>query len=81
MYTNSQKHVQNIQVVHDESFNLGNKCNCEHCEIDNIWITLEANNKNMLIGCIYRHPKSPSAIPHFTENLNELMKNIKELTR
>ena len=34
----------------------------------------------MLIGCIYRHPKSPSAIPHFTENLNELMKNIKDNT-
>ena len=71
---------KNIQVVHDESFNLGNKCNCGHCEIDNIWITLEANNKNMLLGCIYRHPKSPSAIPHFTENLNELMKNINEKT-
>ena len=34
----------------------------------------------MLIGCIYRHPKSPSAIPHFTENLNELMKNINNNT-
>ena len=71
---------KNIQVVHDEPFNLGNKCNCEQCEIDNIWITLEANNKNMLIGCIYRHPKSPSAIPHFTANLNELMKNINDNT-
>ena len=71
---------KNIQVVHDEPFNLGNKCNCDQCEINNIWITLEANNKNMLIGCIYRHPKSPSAIPHFTANLNELMKNINDNT-
>ena len=71
---------KNIKIVHDESFNLGNKCNCGQCEIDDIWITLEANNKNLLIGCIYRHPKSPSAIPHFTENLNELMKKINENT-
>ena len=67
---------KNIQIVTDDNFNLGNKCNCDQCEIDNIWITLEANNKKMLIGCIYRHPKSPSAIPHFSENLNKLMKNI-----
>ena len=71
---------KNIQIVNDDNFNLGNKCNCDQCEIDNIWLTLEANNKKMLIGCIYRHPKSPSAIPHFTENLNELMKNINNNT-
>ena len=71
---------KNIHVINDESFNLGNKCECDQCEIDNIWISLEANNKKLLAGCIYRHPKSPSAILHFTENLNNLMKNINDNT-
>lgn len=48
--------------------------------IDNIWITLESNNKKILLGCIYRHPKAVSGISNFTENLNELMKNIKDNT-
>ena len=71
---------KNIQLIQDDCFNLGNKCRCDQCEIDDIWITLESNNKKILVGCIYRHPKAASGIPHFTENLNILMKNIKDNT-
>ena len=71
---------KNIQIIQDDCFNLGNKCSCNQCEIDDIWITLESNNKNILIGCIYRHPKAASGISHFTENLNVLMNNVKDNT-
>ena len=71
---------KNIHVIQDESFNLGNKCKCDQCEIEDIWLTLESNNKNILLGCIYRHPKAPGGISHFTENLDQLMKNIKDNT-
>ena len=71
---------KNIQVIQDNSFNMGNKCMCDQCEIDDIWINLESNNKKLIVGCIYRHPKATSGIPHFTESLNEVMKNIKDNT-
>merc|ERR1711942_206542 len=69
---------KNIHVIQDDSFNLSNKRNCNQCEIDNIWINLETAKQNIIIGCIYRHPKADKAIPHFIENLNNLMKKIND---
>ena len=43
-------------------------------------LLLRAITKKILVGCIYRRPKAASGIPHFTENLNTLMKNIKDNT-
>ena len=65
-------------MVHDNSLRLRNKCDCPHCEIDDIWVSLENNNKKTLIGCIYRHPKAEIGKAHFSNNLNEVLKNTKD---
>ena len=71
---------KNVKVVHDNSLRLRNKCDCPHCEIDDIWVSLENNNKKTLIGCIYRHPKAEIGKSHFSNNLNEVLKNTKDST-
>ena len=70
----------NVRLIQDNTINLKNKCKCINCEIDNVWVSLELNNKKAIIGCIYRHPKAESGISHFNEKLDEVMKNIKDNT-
>lgn len=71
---------KNVQIIQEESFNLNSKCKCGQCEIDDIWLKLETSNQKLIVGCIYRHPKADRGVPHFIENLNELMKNINDST-
>ena len=69
---------QNVKLVLDNSTNLKNKCNCAHCEIENVWVSLEFNKKQVLIGCIYRHPKAESGISHFNEYFNTALNSIND---
>ena len=71
---------RNVKLATNNSLNLKNKCNCTHCEIDNIWISLKLNDKDVLIGCIYRHPKADIGKSHFSDNLNEALKTINDNT-
>ena len=71
---------KNVKLVQDNKLNLKNKCKCIHCEIDNVWVSLEINNYSAILGCIYRHPKAENGISHFIENLNEAMKSINDNT-
>ena len=53
---------ENVKQINNNTLNLKNKCNCSQCEIDNVWISLKLNKKDVIIGCIYRHPKADIGI-------------------
>ena len=71
---------KNVKLIQNDSYNLKNKCKCTQCEIDNVWVSLEMNNKKVVIACIYRHPKAEVGISHFNNNFNNALKNINDNT-
>ena len=58
----------------DDSLNLKSKCQCTKCQIENKWISLNVGKQNIVIGCVYRHPKGDTS--HFNDALNSLLNNI-----
>ena len=66
--------VDNITEL--DQFNLS--CNCSKCLIENKWLSFKINNKEFLVGGIYRHPSGD--IEHFNSALNKSLKKIKDNT-
>ena len=72
--------LKNVKIIQNDAYNLKNKCKCSQCEIDNVWVSLENNNKKVIIACIYRHPKAEVGISHFNDNFNNVLKKINDNT-
>ena len=66
--------VDNITEL--DQFNLS--CNCSKCLIENKWLSFKINNKEFIVGGIYRHPSGD--IEHFNSALNKSLKKIKDNT-
>ena len=50
-----------------EDLSLSNDCNCDKCQIEDLWIEINNNNK-FIIGGIYRHPNGNER--HFIDDLD-----------
>ena len=59
-------------------FDLKNSCDCEKCEIESIWLSLQINNLKVIIGGIYRHPKGNR--DHFNSSLKNILSQINDNT-
>ena len=44
--------------------------------VESCWAEIESINKNIIIGCIYRHPKAN--IEKYTDELDELLKHLNQ---
>ena len=52
-----------------------NKCGCDKCQWENIWVELKSDLKPIIIGGIYRHPNGK--VNHFTEQLEASLAKLK----
>ena len=61
----------------NQNFNINNQC-CTNCKTENRWLSFKIDKLNVIVGGVYRHPKSN--INHFNVALNELISQIKDDT-
>ncbi len=59
------------------NFKITHQC-CTNCKTENRWLSFKINKLNVIVGGIYRHPKSN--ISHFNTTLNEIINQIKDDT-
>ena len=56
---------------------INNQC-CINCKTENRWLSFKIDNLNVIVGGVYRHPKSN--INHFNIALNEIISQINDNT-
>ena len=69
------KNINEIDINHN--FYISDQC-CTNCKVENKWLNFKIDKLNVIVGGVYRHPKSN--INHFNEALNELLKQINDNT-
>ena len=62
----------------NDNFNLKNACDCNNCHIENKWLSFKIDNQKVIIGGIYRHPKSN--LDHFNAALKTTINQINDNT-
>ena len=72
---NKFKDINEIDI--NQNFNIKNLC-CTNCNTENRWLSFKIDKLKVIVGGIYRHPKSN--INHFNTALNELTSQINDDT-
>ena len=73
---NKFKNITELDI--NANFNLKNSCNCNDCHIENKWLSFNIDKQKVIIGGIYRHPKSN--INHFNAALKTTISQINDNT-
>ena len=69
------KDINEIDI--NPNFKINSQC-CTNCKVENRWLSFKINNLNVIVGGIYRHPKSN--ITHFNTALNDIIRQINDDT-
>ena len=72
---NKFKNVNEIDL--NSNFSINNQC-CSNCKTENRWLSFNIDKLNVIVGGIYRHPKSN--INHFNTALNDIINQINDDT-
>ena len=68
--------ISNIAEL--DNLSLKNSCTCHNCHIENKWLSFNIDNQKVIVGGIYKHPKSNT--DHFNTALKSTINQIKDNT-
>ena len=67
---------ESIVKLENSQFRIDKTCNCNNCLIENVWVKLKSHGKEIVTGCIYRHPGGN--IEHFIRSSEHIFTNLNE---
>ena len=62
-------------IIQREDLKITKTCDCDRCQMEDIWVEIKTGNENFILSAIYRHPNWN--VEHFTNDLEESFSKLK----
>ena len=62
-------------IIQREDLKITRTCDCDRCQMEDIWVEIKTGNENFILSAIYRHPNGN--VEHFTNDLKESFSKLK----
>ena len=62
-------------IIQREDLKITKTCDCDRCQMEDIWVEIKTGNENFILSAIYRHPNGN--VEHFTNDLEESFSKLK----